>query len=130
MAKARAKVEESESSMPKYVAGPVIGLVAFVVLCLLSYFLFSSAADETKKMPRNQVIGFPLAFWVEDLYRSERIGNPNQGRISIRSRFSWFALFVDLALPLAAGVALDFWLQQRAAAKHGKPAFKHTKTNS
>jgi hypothetical protein len=126
---AKAKEEDSESSMPKYVAGPVIGLVAFVVLCLLSYFLLSSSADEKTKMPRNQVVGFPLAFWIEDLHRSERIGNPNQGRISVRSRFSWFALLVDLALPLAAGVALDFWLQQRTADKEGKPSFKHIKVD-
>ena len=120
--------DEEESSSPNFVAGPVIGLVAFLLLTLVSYFLFSSPADEKTQMPRNQVVGFPLAFWVEDLYRAERIGNPNQRRISVHSRFSWFALFVDLALPLAAGVGLDFWLQQRAASK-GKPAFKHIKVD-
>src|SRR5436190_8115309 len=106
-----AKPDTEESSMPKYVVGPVIGLVVFLLLSFVSFFLFSSAADEAAKMPRNQVVGFPLAFWVEDVNRAERIGNPNQGRVSARARFSWIALVVDLALPLAAGVALDFWLQ-------------------
>lgn len=118
--------DEEESSIPKYVAGPVIGLVVFLLLTLVSYFLFSSPADEKTRMPRNRVAGLPLAFWVEDLYRSERIGNPNQGRVRLHSSFNWFALFVDLALPLAAGVGLDFWMQQRAASK-GKPAFKNVK---
>ncbi len=120
------KEVESESSIPKYVAGPVIGLVVFLLLTLVSYFLFSSPADEKTRMPRNRVIGLPLAIWVDDLYHGERIGNPNHGRITVVSRFSWLALFVDLALPLAAGVGLDFWMQQRAESK-GKPNFKNIK---